>query len=115
MNRDSVNTVLLITCLAGIVYVGYQVSQRPTIDEIDARVDTIVESRQTINRVYETSRLKRYIRETLDDSSDGPSDDDGFAGETIEVDADGDNEESVPGAEQADPATAANVPDVEGN
>ena len=67
MNRQSVNTVLLIICLGMILYTLFLVSQRPTIQEIESRIDTIVAARYNANRAIENSRLKRCIHETLDE------------------------------------------------
>jgi hypothetical protein len=71
MKRESVNTLLLVACLGSTLYVGFLVSQKPSIQEIDDRVDTIYTARFTVARGLESVRLRRMIREALSDPDAG--------------------------------------------
>jgi hypothetical protein len=99
MNRESANTVLLVTCLGSILYVGFLVSQKPSIQEIENEVDTIIAVRHKANRAFETLRLERCIREAFDDRAAGQQE--GFSvEETITVGPDTESKKSLAAKEQ---------------
>jgi hypothetical protein len=73
MNRESVNTILLILCLAITSYTAFLVTQRPATQDLEKRIDAILAARLIANREFDNARLQRNLREVLANQEAGKS------------------------------------------